>query len=417
MKQFLLCCIWFPMVLWSQTTVKKPRVLFIGNSYTYVNNLPQLLHDVAAAAHDTLIFDSNCPGGYTFFNHSVDATTIAKISLGNWDYVVLQAQSQEPSFSPAQVAAQTLPYAIGLDTLIKNHNPCATTVFYETWGRKFGDASNCASYPPVCTYTGMQNRLKQSYLQFADTCHALFSPAGEAFRKSISLNPNLELYQSDQSHPSIEGSYLTACVFYELLYQKSVLTNSFNPGIGAATLNFLQQTAHAVVNDSLAVWNVGKYYPKANFTASLQGASAQFDATYPYLNHTWYFGDGTMNMGPQVQHSYVLPGFKQVSHVVDDGCKRDSVSSQIEILNLSTTVPEFSIKHGVTILPNPANSFVRFQLPNGAVLQKSSVKFINLLGQVFDVPEEDGKYSIENLPEGLYVCHANGFTQTLCISR
>ncbi|MCC6371283.1 MAG: hypothetical protein IT236_09790, partial [Bacteroidia bacterium] len=197
---------------------KKIKVLFIGNSYTYVNNLPQLVSDIAKANGDTLIADSNCPGGYTFANHCTDAVSISKITGLPWKYVILQAQSQEPSFSPNQVTAQTLPYAIRLDSLVKSNNPCGTTVFYETWGRKFGDASNCPFYPPICTYSGMQDRLKASYKLFADSLKGILSPVGEAFRKSISLTPSLELYQPDQSHPSMEGSYLAASVFYEVLF-------------------------------------------------------------------------------------------------------------------------------------------------------------------------------------------------------
>lgn len=242
----------------SHTNIK---VLFLGNSYTYVNNLPQLIHDIAWANGDTLVFDSNCPGGFTFNNHFSNTTSISKINSQAWDYVVLQAQSQEPSFSPGQVASQTLPFAIKLDSVINHNDSCTKTVFYETWGRKYGDASNCSAYPPVCTYTGMQDRLKESYKLFADTCLAMMSPAGEAWRKSIGLNPSLELYQADQSHPSLEGSYLTACVFYEALFRKSVLANSFNAGITASTVGFLQQVAHDVVNDSLDVWNIGKYDP------------------------------------------------------------------------------------------------------------------------------------------------------------
>ena len=41
---------------------KKLKVLFLGNSITYVNNLPQLIYDIALANGDTLVFDSNCPG-------------------------------------------------------------------------------------------------------------------------------------------------------------------------------------------------------------------------------------------------------------------------------------------------------------------------------------------------------------------
>ena len=186
---------------------KKLKVLFLGNSYTYVNNLPQLIHDIALANGDTLVFDSNCPGGHTFNNHFNNATSISKINSQAWDNVILQAQSQEPSFSPAQVEAQTLPYAIKLDSIIQHNNNCTETVFYETWGRKNGDASNCGSYPPICTYLGMQDRLRASYKLFADTTKSVMAPAGEAWRKSIALNPSLELYSSDQSHPSLERSY------------------------------------------------------------------------------------------------------------------------------------------------------------------------------------------------------------------
>jgi len=60
---------------------KTLKVLFLGNSYTYVNNLPQLIKDIALANGDTLLFDSNCPGGHTFNNHFNNATSRAKIKL------------------------------------------------------------------------------------------------------------------------------------------------------------------------------------------------------------------------------------------------------------------------------------------------------------------------------------------------
>ena len=110
------------------------RVLFLGNSYTSVNNLPQIVADVAASLGDTLIFDSNSPGGYTFQGHSTDATSLAKIALGNWDYVILQEQSQRPSFPISQVETDVFPYAHILDSIINAENQCAETVFFMTWG-------------------------------------------------------------------------------------------------------------------------------------------------------------------------------------------------------------------------------------------------------------------------------------------
>jgi len=76
------------------------RVLFLGNSYTAVNNLPQIIHDAALSAGDTLVFDSNTPGGYQLTDHSIDVTSQNKIMAGGWDYVVIQGQSQEPIMHP-----------------------------------------------------------------------------------------------------------------------------------------------------------------------------------------------------------------------------------------------------------------------------------------------------------------------------
>ena len=96
----------------------KKSVLFLGNSYTYVNNLPQITADIATSMNDTLLFDSNTPGGYTLQGHSTNATSLSKIMVGNWNYVVLQEQSQLPSFDIVQVETDVFPYAHTLDSLI-----------------------------------------------------------------------------------------------------------------------------------------------------------------------------------------------------------------------------------------------------------------------------------------------------------
>ena len=244
------------------------KILFIGNSYTYVNNLPQMLHDFAIMNNDTILFDANTIGGYTFQNHCSDATTISKIKSQQWDYVVLQEQSQTPSFPPSQVQTDCYPYAKRLDSLIKANDSCTQTIFYMTWGRKYGDASNCASYPPLCTYAGMQLRLRESYLEMADSNKTFVAPAGAAWRNSIIADSTINLYQSDNSHPSVEGTYLTACVFYATIFNKSPIANPFMSSLGHATAVFLQTIAKQTVLDSLSNWRIGKYpLPKSCGTA------------------------------------------------------------------------------------------------------------------------------------------------------
>ena len=404
MKKLFCFLLILPFFLSSQTSSKKIRVLFIGNSYTYVNNLPQLAASIALSKGDTMIFDSYCPGGYTFNNHVNDANTLAKIALGNWNYVVLQAQSQEPSFSPTQVSAQTLPYAIKLDSLIKHYNPCANTVFYETWGRKFGDAMNCAAYPPVCTYTGMQNRLRASYKLFADTVHDLMAPVGEAFRQVVATNTLIDLYQADQSHPSLEGSYLAASVFYETLFQKSVLTSTYNPGLATATVSYFKQVAHDLVNDSAFTWNISKYIPKATLTITPVSASVyQFQSgATPFLKK-WYFGDGNTSITSNPTHTYSAPGNYTASLVVYDNlsCKKDSVTSSVTIPVLTGLLAQNG-RTALSVYPNPTSGDLFIKAGNAFEPSSSFIEIVNVLGQNVYTSAFSERINISALPQGVY---------------
>ncbi len=405
MKIKLLLFFIFPIHLFAQTPSKKIRVLFIGNSYTYVNNLPLLIYNMGLANGDTLIYDSSAPGGYTFFNHTTDINTQNKISAGNWDYVVLQAQSQEPSFSPNQVATQTLPFAVKLDTTIKHYNPCATTVFYETWGRKNGDLSNCQFYPPVCTYLGMQNRLKASYKLFADSCRALMAPAGEAFRLSIAAQPTLNLYQADDSHPSLEGSFLTAAVFYEMLFKKSVLSNTYNPGIAVGSHSFLLQTAHNTVNDSSLLWNVGRFEPVSNFSLTQQVNVCQFQSQQPHYSHKWFFGDGNTSSLANPNHTYAASGNYTVSHVVTHRCKKDSTSSMVSIsIPLISSINSFENTDKFSLYPNPCSNELNLENPH-LIDRITRVNITNTFGQAINVEFNGKKINVQNLNSGIYFLH------------
>ena len=58
---------------------KTVRVLFLGNSYTYYHNMPKLVADMAASAGDTLVWEMEAPGGFTFSGHYTSTTSKNKI--------------------------------------------------------------------------------------------------------------------------------------------------------------------------------------------------------------------------------------------------------------------------------------------------------------------------------------------------
>ena len=164
MKRIFSIVVFIPIFVFSQQT---KEVLFVGNSYTFYNDLPNMVKQIALSFGDTLIYDQNTPGGATLQMHSTNTQTLSKISQQQWDNVIIQCQSQEPSFSPSQVSNDVFPYAQILIDSIESNSVCTEPIFFMTWGRKNGDSFNAEFSPPVATYLGMQSRLRNSYLEMA----------------------------------------------------------------------------------------------------------------------------------------------------------------------------------------------------------------------------------------------------------
>ena len=269
------------------------KALFLGNSYTYYNNLPQLVDNFAQAAGNDLFYDSNTPGSYQMNQHASNPVTYQKINQDDWDFVVIQGQSQEPSFPPAQVANDVYPYAAIINDSILNANPCIEPMFFMTWGRKNGDANNCGFYPPICTYDGMQQRLKESYMEMAMDNDASVAPVGVAWKAVRELYPSIELYNPDQSHPSPAGSYLAAAVFYVSMYRESVVNSAYAFSLDSLTAYRLRDVASSTVLDSLPVWRIDANDQSLALPSdtSLCGDSLKITVSGEYFDLAWSTGE------------------------------------------------------------------------------------------------------------------------------
>ena len=340
MKKGILICLFLPLLIIAQ---QKKEVLFIGNSYTYVNDLPNLVKQIALSFGDSLIYDSSTPGGATFNTHANNTQTLAKINQQQWDYVVLQAQSQEPSFSASQVANDTYPYAKILVDSIHANSICTEPLFFMTWGRKYGDQQNCQNYPPICTYQGMQQRLRESYLEMAFTNSAICAPIGMAWKKSIDIDSTLNLYTADNSHPSIYGSYLAACTFYATIFKKSAVGSAYWPNaIDSLTALSLQQIGSSTVLDSFGVWNIFNAeldFYQDNDSVSFTNLSTNYESL------VWDFGDGVTSFDENPNHVYTSSGNYTItlSALTKDGCLLDTSLVTISV-SVSTDINELTSK-------------------------------------------------------------------------
>lgn len=396
---------------------QQTKVLWIGNSYTSVNNLPKMFHDLALSGGDSVTYDSNTPGGYTFNQQSVNATTIQKIYSQQWDYVVLQAQSQEPSFPPSQVQTETFPYARVLDSLIHDNDSCTQTVFYMTWGKKFGDQANCATYPAICTFEGVTDRLRDSYLQMANDNNAIVAPAGMAWFASWHADTLINLWQADNSHPTIAGSYLTACVFYESIFRKSPVGLSYSPIAVQATTNFLQSIAHTTVFDSLTNWNIGVYNVMSSFSFTGNESTKIYSFNNLSQNFTayqWNFGDGNFS-NTSGTHTYADTGIYTTTLIAFDNCGNSDTSSQTVSIHAIPTQINLLDEERFTVYPNPiidelCISGLKFSLEN------NRLEIYDVTGKKIadeKVANANCKLQTENWQPGIYFVKTNGVTKKI----
>jgi hypothetical protein len=121
-----------------------------------------------------------------------------------------------------------------------------------TWGRKNG-GQQCidTSCSPVFTdFFHMQDSMKVSYTMISNILSALLSPAGEAWRTARLIKPDVNLWDSDESHPTLDGSYLTACVFYAKIFNRNPAGLSYNGGLPDSSASFYRQCAWQTVGVS-----------------------------------------------------------------------------------------------------------------------------------------------------------------------
>jgi hypothetical protein len=260
---------------------------------------------------------------------AANAVNYQKMAAQEWDYIILQGQSQEPSFPFDQVNSQTLPYAVQLADSAKAIQPCSQVNYFMTWGRQNGDPQ----WDSINTFDKMNTRLRDAYLRIADSANAAVSPVGVAWKYVRDNYPVINLYQQDGSHPSLTGSYLAACVFYSSLYHKPSTGSTYNPGIDLADALLMQQIASSIVLDSLSTWKLihsdSTLQANASYS-SIPGASLlSFSATANQdANFTWYFPDMTIETGPIIGFEYNLSTY-QVMLIAEGLCDTDTVLIEV----------------------------------------------------------------------------------------
>lgn len=395
----------------SQAQQQIKKVLFLGNSYTYANNLPLMLAKMAQSSGDSLIYDQNTPGGYQLWQHDQNATSTSKINSKAWDHVVLQEQSYVGTVPWARDNF-SYPAIINLNKKVEKNNPCSKTLLYMTWGRKNAftgfvtDGNNVKHYTPsFANYAHMQDSLKTFYMNIANKENLEVSPVGMVWKKVVTNHPGYELYTSDGSHPNVSGTYVAACSFYASIFHKSPNSTTFLPnGVDAAMAQFIKNYTDTVVLQNLNTWNIDTTSTLADFSTDTTGLQVTFtNKSKKATSFSWDFGDGNTSTQKDPIHTYSKDSTYTVILTAMSQCDTSKFTLKVTVKSPSggTSVQEWSKRDFISIYPTPANNILN--VVNAQLNTTYSIFDINgkevMNGKILSVNQ---KLNIQHLTGGVY---------------
>jgi len=224
------------------------RVLFIGNSYIFVNDLPRVFTELARSGGKRAETGMLAQGGWTLSQHAAASETLNQIRSSKWNFVVLQEQSQIPANAAAR-DTQMYPAARKLSGQIRKSG--AIPVLFITWAHRDGWPDNGLN-----TYESMQRQINGGYMALGQQLKVPMAPVGYAWLEMKQKYPTMELWQLDGSHPNEQGTYLAACIFYAVIFQKSPEQLSYIGNLSKDNAAILQNLAAGMVLNNAKKWNL-----------------------------------------------------------------------------------------------------------------------------------------------------------------
>lgn len=262
-------------------------ILFIGNSFTYgaavdgtdraeaAGGIPGIFDELARAGGfiDPLVVMRAVAGADLEYHYGASLNVI---DSQQWDYVVIQGYSTEPTHLQDGYHSLTKfqSYGAALYEHIVAHSPQAKVILYETWSRAVGNPIINGQYSSgtFATTDQMQAEVRDNYTALANsingsltgTLPVTVAPVGDAWQSAGGLLPPgspgfVDLFASDLYHGNDNGYYLAAAVFYSQIYRVSPHGLSESGAVAALHLNltvdptFLEDIAWQTVQAHLAL--------------------------------------------------------------------------------------------------------------------------------------------------------------------
>lgn len=293
------------------------NVLFIGNSYTHMNRMPKIFEKIAQSRGVDINVEMSAKSSHTFNMHSKREELFETIKSKKWDYVVLQGFSRELSESPGYIDTASVPYIEIILDSIYNNNSCTNVLLYMTWGYKYGFSTR----EEVNSNESMSDSVRVGYEYVSELFNLPIVPVGPVWRDFRASNSEIDLYHTDSSHPSAQGSYMIACSFYTAMF-KELPGDSYTGSVDNDEAELLQTSAYNYVMKNADTFKLNQNMLTVSCERTEMGRYyANCTANYPNAESvTWDFGDGLSSKSSQIKHEYIKAGEYWVTLTIKDFC-------------------------------------------------------------------------------------------------
>jgi hypothetical protein len=235
-------------------SIDDTKILFIGNSLTFYNDMPDMLEQMAIEAGKSVLVEQATLAGVALRSMVNNEMVIDKINSLAWDYVILQSDD---------ITAFPDMYNIEINTLntfvnrIISNNESTKIIYKMVWGLRNGVTIQELNGELVYySYEQYMRKIYDGTLYIAEQAGVEISPVGWTWKEVRNNYPDIELFASDNAHPSYLGSYLTAAVHYTSIFKETCVNNNYIGNLSQDIAFELQTKASSMVLDSLHLWNM-----------------------------------------------------------------------------------------------------------------------------------------------------------------
>ena len=370
------------------------RVLFIGNSFTFFNNMPQLFKTLADSAGIRVIIGMHAPGGVSVGDtaqgsmaHMNNPALFTLIRSQKWDFAVIQDNQGRFVLDSAQFPSKSKVVQGHLNIMdsLKANNACAKIILFGGWGWKYG-------LPPYGN-TGIETikRILVNYRVLNDTMKEVIAPIGEAWIKAITYLPAVNLWDPDDAHPALPGSFLTASVLFSSIFNLPAKNLNYSAGLSSGNAYNLRCFADSAV---FGLNFHSRYNLGGIKKISVQKNSGLLSVPGTYNRYAWY--KNKAYVGSAATLSYSGAGDYVALLEEADGCLLKTCGLTE---NIDTGIDSEEALNAYSVYPNPSQAGSTLSLRTQTTW--SIIELYDMTGVKENIKVESSGDGLLILPSGL----------------